>query len=321
MENLNETNVSFSNDTPKKNKKKLIIAAIIAAVVILLGGVGSGVYAFMNSPQVKFMNANEKIQHAKKADGTLKLTGKISVPTILTSENVDLDVDGTYTMSKQAENDTHFQLKAKTDVKGTEHFQRVLDTMKLSGDYSVKLTKAMIVEWTTVTQQGTHELSESQAREVKKFLESDGNGQSEEQKDTQALYRFLFKGQSIPMSVDGNKATITLNKSDVEKLITGCEKNIATDTTQFEQLYKKAFKDATTSDIQLLIEKAQAGAFTKQAKVFLDAIEKLQILIVSEDLGNQVKQTSDIDVKFKQEQSGITINGKVNMKLDTTYYM
>lgn len=303
----------------RKKKKTMVITLLVGALVLLLGGVGAGVYAFMNAPEMKMVNAITKIQKAKSADGTMKIQGSATIPTFLKAETVDVKIDGTYSVSRNANNGSYFKIDAQTNISGTEQFKEMIDAMQINGNYSASLTKDMIFNWSGIGQKDSISLSEEQKQTVKKLLETDGSTLTEEQKAIQELYVFALKGYTPVLENEGNKTVMKVTKAELEKIVQTVEKNIASESEKFGELYKKANKAAKEVEIKTIVKNAKDGVFSKQFQQALNMIETFQLNVAYEDLGNQVKQTFNMDMTMKQTQSGMTISTEFNFQFDTTY--
>ncbi|MGL4662702.1 MAG: hypothetical protein ACRCV7_03335 [Culicoidibacterales bacterium] len=321
VEEIGTTPTDAEVQTNKKKKKTLIIAIIIGALVLLLGGVGTGVYAFMNTPEMKISNAMTKIQKSKKIDGTMKLQGSATLPTVLKAETVEMKIDGTYSASRGDDKDPYLKLDAKTNVSGSKQLQQTIDAMHINGNYGLTLTKDMVFNWNGLGQKGSIPLTEEQKQSVKKLIEANGDSLTEEQKAAQELYAFVLKGYTPVLENEGNKTFVKITKAELEKLIQTAEKNIASNSEKFEELYKKANKATKDTEMKSIVKSAKDGTIVKQVKPVLDVIDTFNVKVAYEDLGNSVKQTIDMDMVLKQSQGGVTINAKFNFQFATTYHM
>lgn len=312
----------MADGAQNKKKKTIIIAAIIGALVVLFGGAGVGVYAFMNSPQMKAVSVFDKVQKAKKSEGDMKITGEISMPAGFgKTETVDVKIDGTYGVSRQAEDKKHFTLDATADFSGSRQVQEVIDTLNVNGAYRLSLTEDMLLEWSGLGQSGTYELTQEQQKPIKDYIESKTSEKTEAEKANQELMMFALKGYTPTLTNEGNKVVVTIVKTDLEKIADTIEKNIKADPAKFKELYQKTNKDIDESSIDAMIEAVKNGEFKSQVETALKALEDFEVKTTFEDLGSSVKQTVDVKMLIVQEQSGKKIRVKSNMNGTTTYYM
>lgn len=303
----------------KKSKKPLIIGLLIGAVVLLLGSVGIGAYAFMNTPEAKIANATSKMQKMKKADGTLKLDGSMTVPYGYKSETIKMKVDGTFDFSRMKDTANYFSAKMNADISGSKDVQKMIDSANINGEYSVALTKDMIIEWAGMKQKGSYQIPKDQQKTIKEIIENGSTESEEKQKATQELSSFLIKGYKPILTNDGNKVVVKIDKAELEKLVSTVEKNITSDSSTFEKLYKAVYKDVKDREVKQLVENAKNGNMKSGADQVLKALESFEMKIALEDLGNQVKQTVSMKMVVSQKQAGTTVKMDMNVELDTTY--
>lgn len=303
----------------KKSKKPLIIGLIIGALVLLCGSIGVGVYAFMNSPEMKMVNAANKIQMMKKAEGTIKVNGSIEIPSFLKTETVEMKMDGTYLISREAGAKEYMNFKGETNFSGSKEFQDMIDMLKLNGTYSAVLTKEMKLAWSGMGQKGTLPLTKDQQKTVQQFLSNEQKEATEDEKAMQEVSAFVIKGYKPVLESSGNKVTVKFDKNELSKVLTISEKNIANDSATFETLYKKAYKNTTDKQVQSIVENAKKGEITRQVEKTMEMFETFQMKMTLDDLGKQVNQNTTIDMTLSPKQAGFTAKVKMNMEIDTTY--
>lgn len=308
--------VAQKQKMPKK-KKVIMISVLAAALVLLLGGIGYGVYAFMNSTQANAVSYLEKISKAKEVSSKFKITSDLEMDS---SEKItaNLSVDGNFIFKRKIEKGNYFDLSGKIAIKtNNPQLKAMTDKFNKTGKFGAYLTKDLKFNWSGFGQTGSQAVTGEEKTQLEKLIS--GETDSQEQKDAQALRAFLLNGYQPPMTKDGNKVIFTFNKEELKKIAEKIQNNVKADTKKFEELMKKATK-VKSEDLEKTIDYLKEGKLVKTLEndVF-PKVENLDMKITYEEKDNKIEESTKINVNVKDDSSATKVSVKVSTELTTTY--
>lgn len=297
----------------KRNRAKLIIATLI----ILFGGIAVGVYTFMNTPQMKAASIIDKVRKFKTAEGDFQINGIINIPSFVQAETINVKVDGKATITRSKDIEKYVEIIALPQLSGDQQIQSVLEKEQINSEQIFVLTHDFIFLWQGGKRNQTYKLTEKQIKPIKSFFENGENSQTDEQKAIQELQKFLLKGYTPPITNEGNKTVINIDRVEIDKMIENVSKNIATDSNYFEELVKKTTVQLSEIDVSALVKEAKDKTLLKHFKA-IAGLEQLQCKMIFEELGNEIKQSTEINITLKQ-QTKVTLNVKLKIKNEMNY--